>query len=379
VHASVQTLGSAGDLDALRDAWESLIARCPGHSQAQTPVYGALAIERALARGAKIRLIAARDNSGLVGLWPLVLRREGAFRVSCGNEQELNLPLVARDAGAGALEAILDAAMSLRCDIFRFKFVRPESELARLLGRPPYAALRRRQIFEKGYEVGMTRYATWQDYLDLRSRKNHRNRQRRLRRLCEQGEVEFGWCRTPADAAAVLNWVFDAKSRWARERRIDAQWLEARDVRDFWLELTKRMDLTNLPLVAYLKFEHRPIAGLLNLIGDSSVELFITAHDEAFSQYSPGEQLIEFLMQWCVENRRDADLGVTRSDHKERLADRTPLVVSYSFELSAWARLASRPLFKAGRAVWRSPRKAARLFSASGRRSLASDSRGEKI
>jgi CelD/BcsL family acetyltransferase involved in cellulose biosynthesis len=269
--------------------------------------------------------------------------------------------------------------MSLPCDIFRFKFVRSDSALARLLERPRYAALQRLQVSAKCYEVGLTRFATWEDYADRRSTKNYKNRQRRLRRLSEQGDVELGWCRTPTDAAAVLNWIFDTKASWARERRIDTEWLETRDVRDFWIELSKRLDTTNVPLVAYLKLNGRPIAGLLNLVGDSRVEFFITAHDEDYWPYSPGEQLIEFLLKWCIENRKDADLGITRSDQKERLADRTPLVSSYSFDLSPWARLLSRPLVKVGHAVWRSPRKAARLFSKDGWRSLASGARGDNI
>jgi CelD/BcsL family acetyltransferase involved in cellulose biosynthesis len=383
VRACIQSISSPQELDALRDEWQSLLTRCPSYSQCQTHVYSGLAMERALAYGEKVKLICARDSTGLVGLWALSLRREGVFRVlrpmSCGNDQECNVPLVAGDVEAEALEAIVAAALSVACDRTILKQVRRETTLARLLEQTPYSALTSRRINQTSYGVELRRYFTWQDYLGQRSKKNYQRRQRRQRRLSEQGEVELGWCRTAADAEAVLNWIFDTKGRWARKGRKDAPWLDSPRVRDFWIELTKRIDLTNLPLVAFLKLNGRPISGAVHLIGSSSVKGFVTTYDETFSYFSPGEQLIELLSKWCVENHRDFDLGINRADYKERIADREQLVSSYAFDLSPTARLLSRPLFKVGHAVWRSPRKAASLFRKNGWRELASAGGADKI
>jgi CelD/BcsL family acetyltransferase involved in cellulose biosynthesis len=380
MQTSVQTVSSPRELDVLRGEWDALANRCAGSSQAQGPVYGGLAIERALAQGAKVKLIAARDATGLVGLWPLALWREGIFcvlrSVSCGSNDEYSLPLAAPEVEEEVLEGIVAAAMTIACDKIWFVNVKPHSALALLLEQPAYAALQKRRFTHMIYQVELTRFATWEDYLAQRSKRHQKNRARLKRRLSEQGEVELGWCRTRADAEAVLNWVFDAKARWARQRRIDTPWLENRDVRDFWIELSKRVDLAELPLVAYLKLNGRPIAGLLNLVGDSSVEFYITTYDETYWQYSPGEQLIEFVLKWCLENRKDADFRRAATDYKERVADRRTLFSSYAFDLSPKARLLSRPLFRLGNTLRRAPRKAQAMAEKMGWRAAAP---GDKI
>jgi CelD/BcsL family acetyltransferase involved in cellulose biosynthesis len=379
----LQDVASPRELDALRGEWEALAARFPGASPAQGPVYAGLAIERALAHGAAIKLIAVRDDKGLVGLWPLALWREGIFSVlrpvSSGSDDEYSLPLVAPEVEAEALDAIVAAAFSLRSDKLWFVNVGPDSALQRLLHQPRYAALQKRRFTHMIYELGLTRFATWDDYAAERSRKNYKNRQRRLRRLADHGEVELGWCRTPTDAEAVLNWLFDAKARWTHRRRLDSPWLKTHRVRDFWIELSKRIDLAHLPLVAYLKLNGRPIAGLVSLIGDSRVELYITAFDENYWQSSPGEQLFEFMLKWCVENRRDADFRRSATDYKERVADRRTLFSSYAFDLSPKARLLSRPLFRLGNTLRRAPRKAEAFIEKMGWRSPSSGGRSDKI
>jgi CelD/BcsL family acetyltransferase involved in cellulose biosynthesis len=229
------------------------------------------------------------------------------------------------------------------------------------------------------YGAELTKFATWEDYLAQRSKRHQKNRVRLKRRLSEQGEVELGWCRTPEDAEAVLNWVFEAKARWARQRRIDAPWLENRRVRDFWIELSKRVDLSDLPLVACLKLDGRPIAGLLNLVGDASLEFYITTYDETYFQYSPGEQLIEFMLKWCLENRKDADFRRAATDYKERVADRQTLFSSYTFDVSPKARLLSRPLFRLGNTLRRAPRKAHAMAEKMGWSFPAPGVRGDKL
>ena len=289
MRAQIQSISSPQEIEALRDEWQSLLARCPTYSQSQTHVYSGLAMERALAYGEKVMLICARDSNRLVGVWALSLRREGIFRVlrpvSCGNDQEYTLPLVAGDVETAALEAIMKAAQSVACDRIFLMQAPSESALARLVDGPPYSTLTSRRINQISYEVELTRYATWQDYIAQRNKKNYQRRQRRQRRLSEQGDVEIGWCRTRAEAEAVLNWIFDTKGRWARKGRKDAPWLEDSRVRDFWIELTKKVDLTNLPLVAFLKLNGQPISGAVHLIGGSCVKGFVTTFDEAFSYF----------------------------------------------------------------------------------------------
>jgi CelD/BcsL family acetyltransferase involved in cellulose biosynthesis len=259
--------------------------------------------------------------------------------------------------------------------------VRERSTLARLLERFPYSALQKQRFPLMSFQVRLKRFATWEDYAAELTKKHLKDRARLMRRLSEQGDVQLGWCRTSADAEVVLTWIFDNKARWARERRIETSWLKDNRLLDFWIALSRKVNLTNLPLVTYLKLNGTPIAASVNLVGGSSSEYFTTTYDEKYSRYSPGEQLIEFCIKWCIDHRKDFDLRPLPGDYKERIADQRILVTSYAVFISLKARLLFRPLFilnyNLGR-IRRAPKKLLTIHHRNINRPLTHTSRGTK-
>jgi CelD/BcsL family acetyltransferase involved in cellulose biosynthesis len=385
MQTSIQTIRSSDELSALRSEWEALVAKRADYYQCQTPVYVCLAIDHALQRGAEISVISTRNVTGLVGLWALALRREGLFRnlrpVSCGSYEDYSVPLVAPDVELQALDAIIGAALAIACDTICIMTVREHSALAHLLEGSPYAELPRQAYPLMSYEVGLKRFAKWEDYAAQTTKKHLKDRTRLMRRLSEKGNVELGWCRTPADAEFVLTWIFDTKAKWARQRRIETSWLKDRRLLDFWIALSREVDLNNMPLITYLKLDGQPIAASVNLIGGSSLEYFTTTYDENYSRFSPGEQLIEFCLKWCIENRKNFDLRPLPGDYKERIADRKTLVSSYAVYLSPKARLLSRPLSMLTytlRRARRAPGKLLTILQRTVRHTLAPTTRGGK-
>ena len=110
-------------------------------------------------------------------------------------------------------------------------------------------------------------------------------------------------------------------------------------VRDFFIGLAKRTDLSSLPLVAYVQVNGQPVAASVNLVGARSVEYLITTYDEAFSVFSVGNLLIEYIAQWAHAHGRDFDFRPLHGDYKVRWADRETKHESRIVVLNARGRL----------------------------------------
>src|SRR6202022_1373907 len=153
-----------------------------------------------------------------------------------------------------------------------------------------------------GYWISLREFARWEDFMQTLPKSLRTNLRYRRKRLEARGHVEFGWCKSPSDAASVLTWLFDNKRRWAERRGLKTPYLMDHQVRDFFIALAHRIDLSTNPLVAFVKVDGVPVAAAVNLVGSRSVEGFITTYDEAFSTCSVGNLLTEFLVRWSHAN-----------------------------------------------------------------------------
>ena len=86
------------------------------------------------------------------------------------------------------------------------------------------------------------------------------NLRKRHKRLEARGHVEFGWCKSTSDAASVLTWLFDNKRRWAESRGLSTPYLMDHQVREFFIALAHRTDLSTNPLVAFVKVDGVPMS-----------------------------------------------------------------------------------------------------------------------
>jgi len=87
------------------------------------------------------------------------------------------------------------------------------------------------------------------------------------------------------------------------------------------MALARQIDLSATPLVAFVKVDGIPVAASVNLVGPKSVEGFITTYDEAFSTYSVGSLLVDFLVRWSFASGRDFDFRVLHAEYKARWAN----------------------------------------------------------
>ncbi len=358
-------IGQQGVSSLLRTEWENLLRRVPCYSLAQTPTYCELAMQMAAGRGGHAYLVAARGQSGLAGVWPLLRMKEGGLNVirpaSCGTNEEYSGPLAAPERQTEVLAGIVNRAVSLNSDILYLYNVPQNDPLAPILSSVPFSAIPARRETISGYSLSLSKYRCWDDYLAHASASHRKGLRHDLRRLADLGEISIGACRTPQAVQEVLRTAFDAKREWARARHLHVGWLDDDQVLFFFTKLAARLDLTAVPLVTFLALDGKPIAAQINLIGSRRFEFFFTAFDQHYHRYSPGQILIDHSLSWAQAHRLDFDFRILRADYKEKLSDTVTSYTSHMFLLSKKARILNPLLQNTRRLANRFRRVAGRL------------------
>jgi CelD/BcsL family acetyltransferase involved in cellulose biosynthesis len=325
-----KTITDLDALRALRHEWDALTAAVHDHSFCLTYSYCELAASVVLSAGGRVEVIRVYDVQGLCALWPVAIQRKGLVRIatalSCGTDEEYGGPLVRDGADAEVFTKVVRATTEFHADVLRVRFVTRDGMLHHALGSRPQSWLV--PIVPKGlrddvpgYSISLRECPRWEEFAATRP-KLFVNLRRYFRRLNATGQVEIGWCKTAEDANAVVTWLFANKRRWAVGRQIHTQYLMNDQVRDFFVELAHRTDLSSTPLVAFVKLDGVPIAASVNLVGPTSFEGYFTTYDEAFADYSPGNLMHEFCMKWAHANGRDFDFRPIHSTYKARWANR---------------------------------------------------------
>lgn len=388
----VRRIESVDALMALQQTWRELAAvaqDCPAY---MTFEYGELAASQVLAKGGTIRVAMVFRNHELLALWPVSIARKGPLRVAkaltCGSGEEYGGPLVKAGADSAAdcnadcnfdrkvYAAAVAAIMQLDADVLEIPWVRDGSALQLALESVPqswvHALLPARWRGLPSYSISLREFAQWDDFTRTLPKSLRTSLRYRRKRLEARGRVAFGWCKSPGDAASVLTWLFDNKRRWAERRGLRTPYLMDHQVRDFFIALAQRIDLSTNPLVAFVKVDGVPVAASVNLVGSHSVEGFIITYDEAFSTCSVGNLLNEFQIWWAHASGRDFDFRVLYSEHKATWANCLTRYQTRMVFLRSWGRLAEFSLLTAqGGRVKRKLRKLVQAIVSLGNSAIA--------
>ncbi|KAA5613495.1 GNAT family N-acetyltransferase [Rhodovastum atsumiense] len=259
-------------------------------------------------------------------LWPLAIHRKGPLRIArvltCGTGDEYGGPLLHEAAGRPVIERMLEAVTHLPAEVLQVQ-VRQGTLLQQCLeaAQPRLLLWLLRGLgAATGYVIRLRDVPRWEDFLASLSSNDRGNLRRRRRLLEARGQVEIGWCTTPGDAEAMLTWLFTTKREWAEDRGIHTRYPLDDRIRDFFIALSRQLDLATTPFITFVKVDGMPVAASLNLIGGHSLEGFVTTYDEAFARYSVGTLLLEFLAHWAHANGRDLDMRPAFGHYKSRWA-----------------------------------------------------------
>ena len=332
---------------AFEPQWHALLSGAEAWSPFISFAYCEAAVAAALKSGAKVEVAMVHDARDLLALWPVAITRKGAWRAAhtlgCGCGEEYGGPLIADTRRAELYDAAVQAVLRIHADVLHIPMLENDSTLQRALDAAPQSWVQRalppRWRVMPGYSINLRAAPTWTDFLATRHSTLRAALRSSAKRLRREGDVSFGWCDSAEDTERVLRWLFANKRQWALKRGIESPYLMDDRVRDFFIGLAKRTDLTRLPLVACVQVNGQPVAASVNLVGARSVEYLITTYDEAFSVFSVGNLLIEYIAQWAHAHGRDFDFRPLHGDYKVRWADRETRHESRIVVLDARGRL----------------------------------------
>jgi CelD/BcsL family acetyltransferase involved in cellulose biosynthesis len=348
----VQRIESVNELAALRDAWCALGAVAETSPANLMFDYCELVASRVFAKGGVMAVAIVRRDQEVLALWPVSIIRKGAVRIAqaptCGNGEEYGGPLVKAGAPSAVYAHVAAAIMKVDADVLEIPLVLKGSALERVFAASRHswvlACVPTRARGLPGYSISLRNVARWEAFFGTLPKSLRTSLRYRRKRLDARGQAEFGWCRTIADAVSVVTWLFEHKRRWAQSRGLNTPYLLDNEVRDFFIALAYRTDLTTVPLVSFVKVDGVPVAASINLVGPRSLEGFITTYDEAFSTCSVGNLHAEFLVKWCHANGRDLDLRPLFSEYKVGWSNRQTWHETLVIFLTARGRLAELSL-----------------------------------
>jgi CelD/BcsL family acetyltransferase involved in cellulose biosynthesis len=337
---------------AFEPQWRALVSSADAHSPFINFAYCEAAVEDALKSGAVIEVATVHDDHTLVALWPVAIMRRGALRsaeaLGCGCGEEYGGPLIADTRRADLYAAALHAIMQIHADVLHIPMIDNASALQRALDAAPQswvqAALPSRWRVMPGYSIQLRSYRKWNDFLATRHNTLRAALRSSIKRLRREGEVSLGWCDSAEETERVLTWLFANKRQWARKRGIESRYLMDNRVRDFFIDLARRIDLNSTPLVACIQVNGQPVAASVNLVGAKTVEYLITTYDETFGVFSVGNLLVESIAQWAHAHGRDFDFRPLHGDYKARWADHESRYESRIVVLNARGRMIELPL-----------------------------------
>jgi CelD/BcsL family acetyltransferase involved in cellulose biosynthesis len=342
-------------LAALRRPWSVLAAAADDCSPCLTFEYCELAATHVIAAGGVVNVALVWRNDELLSLWPVSIVRKGVVRIgkalTCGSNEEYGGPLFKGSASLELYAIATAAVMKLNADILEIGMVRVDSPLEKSLKVMPQswvlARLPARWRGLDGYSIRLREFPSYDDFMATLPKSLRSSLRYNRKRLEAKGALEIGWSRTAGDAVSVLTWLFANKRKWAVSRGVNTPYLMDDQVRDFFITLARRLDLVATPLVAFVKVEGAPVAASVNLVGSKSVEYFITTYDEAFSTYSVGALLVDFMVKWSHAHGRDFDFRPLHGDYKARWANCQTWHEKHLILLGARGRLAELPLLLA--------------------------------
>ena len=234
-----ETLTNTAAIDALSPEWSAL-SQASSRSQQVFQSFEWLAVWRSFYIGNRTRaaVITGRTQGRLVFVWPLVIERRFGLRILSGMGEPLSqyCDAIIDDAvGDAERDAALDYVASLPVDLVWLRRVRDDAAITASLQRRFGAGMAR----QTAPTVDLTGIGDAAAFGRRFSGKLRSNRNRRRRRLQEQGPLSFAQCGPSPEATALVRTALRFKRDWARRRGILAPYLSDPRFEQFFVKATE--------------------------------------------------------------------------------------------------------------------------------------------
>jgi CelD/BcsL family acetyltransferase involved in cellulose biosynthesis len=317
----IVALRSKSDLQAVEQQWRDLARRVPNCSLAQTFEYGLAAFGEAGATKEQRFLVEAWDGEVLTGIWGLTRSRDSIHRVlrpfSCGTNEEYSGPLVGGEDPVAVAERILRLATTIDADRLILYNIAPDGPCDRAAAR-----MTCHQSLENNWAsvVPVKILSNWDSVekcLNKKDRWDLRHYAKKLKHDFADEPIRIGWSRTAEESDQILDFIVAQKRRWLIRKHRRSLWLQDDRTTTFFKRLARVTNHSEYPLTAAVEIGSRPIAGAICLQSSAAIEYHVTAYDPDYRQYGPSKLLLNFIIGWALERKRDFDFCLTLARYKE--------------------------------------------------------------
>jgi CelD/BcsL family acetyltransferase involved in cellulose biosynthesis len=313
---------------ALKAEWDGLLAEATAGSEAMSfdyvvPAWG----ELSKVSSNRLAIVTVRRGGRLDCVWPLYISRvrfkSVARHPGCGAYEEYAGPLFRDGPGAAeVLRAALTAAKGL-ADLLQVYNV-PEGSLAAQVLADDRAHGLRSSVSSP--VISLKAFDDFESWVKTKSKNFRAALRNDRRRLQDVGVVEFREMVGPVDGARCVDWMFENKRQWARERKISHSWIHDDLGHAFFKALAVRtpQERPARPDTQFfaLLLDDKIISAGIGLVSHDRIEYFMSAVDSAYNYYSPGNQFVMEYATVAIGMGLDYDFRITTDPYKLRWTDR---------------------------------------------------------
>jgi CelD/BcsL family acetyltransferase involved in cellulose biosynthesis len=298
--------------------------------------------EVAIPTGASLCCIVGRKGGRMIFAWPLIRYREYLWMTVRPLAPDTSEPSDVLVAAGEDADSLVSAGWSVLVssggiDIINLPMVRQDSALHRFLLRPKRLSRGERRV------IGVARlmqYRTWAEYRGTLADSFRKRQDYDRRRLLKAGDTKFFSAPDNPSGAAYVQTMLAWKNQWAARVGAVGDFFKE-PYQNFLRKIAADPSFGQSFRVFVLTLNGEAIAVNLVAISTGVVVGMQTAYDPAYAKYTPGSLLLEYVLEWAFENRRNLDFGSGDSKYKSNWTGGLGyMCTDFRIGVSRWGRTA---------------------------------------
>jgi len=285
--------------------------------------------------GRRLHCVVARRDGKAVLIWPFVVFRFGIWKRArpLGPEvAEYTSVLVEDDEHADARVATAWRTLcrTIRCDSILLPFVPAGSRLHRFMSGT------RHVMVTQSTPLSSTRCDDEADRERIARMFHSKSLAKHRRRLGDHGEVRFERIDDVSRRVDLIDWTLHHKEAMLERTGGRPIWHRTKLYRDFLAAVAAE---DGFELFA-LTVDGAPVSTCVARVDRVRFEQFLSAYDNRFAEFSPGQLLRVEDMRWVLDRGLVYDLRVGEHGYKKEWTNRQSEAISYNVANSPWGAIA---------------------------------------
>ena len=268
-------------------------------------------------------IVVIKEDKKVIALLPLGTRKHLGIHLLewlGGNNTDYMCPLISKGSNLfiNDFEDIWDKTLE-KIKPLDLVFLTKQMDFKK---KNPFVSLLENKVLMNSYQLILK--GNWESFSkESLSKKVLADSRRQRKRISELGVLSFNIAKKKEEITEITKIMIEQKSRRYIETR---SWdmFSIEEYNNFYLNLEKKLGEIGKIHVSYLSLDNEIIAthwGLLS--SDTFYYLMPTHKSEGWEKFSPGKLLLEFLIQWSLDNDlRIFDLTVGDELYKKKWSNK---------------------------------------------------------